>query len=88
MTNQPFPLTTTEIKQIASISELQEMWGAANSDELEQILDEVYTAKFRFMNASPGYIGDLFLLQPNELEESIPVIRLIRERPNKIVLFK
>ena len=88
MTNQPLSLTPTEIQQIASISEVQAMWGATNSAEMEQILNDVYAVKFRFMNAAPGYGGDLFLIQPDQLEESIPVIRLIRKRPNKIELFK
>ena len=84
MTNKPFGLTAKEIKEIASLKEIQEIWGAEDSEDMELRLKEVYTVKFGYMNESPGYVGDLFIIQPSVLGGEYPVTRLIRNREKQL----
>ena len=84
MDNKPFALTSEEFKQLASHRGLREMWGASDSDEMEMILKDVYTVKFRFVNESPGYVGDLFLIQGGVLDSDIPVVRLLWNSEKKL----
>jgi hypothetical protein len=84
MTNKPFALTDVEIKEIASVKEIQELWAAENAADMKLTLSELYTAKFEFMNDSPGYVGDLFVIQPGYLSSELPVIRLVRDRERKL----
>ena len=84
MTNTPFAVTEKELNELASVSELRELWGAENEAEMGEILRDVYTAKFEFMNESPGYVGDLFMIQAGCLAAETPVVRVIRERGGKL----
>ena len=84
MTNKPFALTPKEIKEIASVKRIQELWGAENSADMELTLKDIYTVKFGFMNGSPGYVGDLFIIQPDHLGSDIPVTRLVRNQEKQL----
>jgi len=84
MSNCPMALTTAEIKEIASLSEIQAAWGGENAEVMEQILRDIYTVKFHYINGSPGYAGDLFIIQPDMLGGEFPVTRLIRNREKKL----
>ena len=84
MTNQPFALTSKEIKEIAALEQVQELWGAESAADLERTLKDIYTVKFTFMNESPGYVGDLFIIQPGVLGSEYPVTRLIRNRKKEL----
>ena len=84
MTNKPFALTAKEIKEIASLKEIQDAWGAEDAKDMELRLKEIYTVKFDYMNESPGYTGDLFIIQPGILGGEYPVTRLIRNREKQL----
>jgi hypothetical protein len=84
MTNKPFALTAKEIKEIASFKDVQDAWGAENAADMEEILKGIYTVKFEFVNESPGYVGDLFIIQPGVLGGEFPVTRLIRNRKRQL----
>ena len=84
MTNNPFALTPKEIKEIASVQQIQDMWGADNSADMALILNDIYTIKFEYMNESPGYVGDLFIIQPGVLGSEYPVTRLIRNQEKQL----
>ena len=84
MSNCPMALTDAEIKEIAALTEIQDRWGGENAEVMEQILKDIYTVKFRFVNGSPGYAGDLFIIQPEILGHHYPVTRLIRDRENRL----
>lgn len=84
MTNKPFALTRKEIKEIASVQRIQDLWGMANSADMEMTLNDIYTVKFQYMNESPGYVGDLFIIQPGVLGSEFPVTRLIRNREKQL----
>jgi hypothetical protein len=84
MTNKPFALTPKEISEIASLSEIQDKWGVENTEDMELTLKDLYTVKFDYMNESPGYVGDLFIIQPGVLGDEYPVTRLIRNREKQL----
>jgi len=88
MTNRPIALTADEIKEIAVVPEIQGLWGGEDAEVMEQILRGIYTVKFHFTNGSPGYVGDLFIIQSDYLGSDLSVIRLIRNRAKKIEVLK
>jgi hypothetical protein len=51
---------------------------------MEQNFTGCYMVKFDFMNGSPGYVGDLFIIQADHLDSDIPVIRLIRNQEKQL----
>jgi hypothetical protein len=84
MSNKPTALTSAEIKEIASIEDIQQMWGAENADEMAQMLDDtVYAVKFNYHSGSPGYVGDYFILQGDALGEAL---ELVRNKDGKIII--
>ena len=84
MTNKPFALTPKEIKEIASVQRIQDLWGTTNSADMEMTLKDIYTVKFQYMNESPGYVGDLFIIQPAVLGSEFPVTRLVRNQEKQL----
>jgi hypothetical protein len=84
MTNKPFALTPKEIKEIAGVKQIQDAWGTWNQADMEMILKDIYTVKFEYMNESPGYIGDLYIIQPGVLGSEFPVTRLVRNQEKQL----
>jgi hypothetical protein len=86
MDNKPKALTKDEIREIAAIEDIQQMWGAQDAAEMEKMLDTtVYAVKFDYQSVmGPGYIGDYFILQGDALGEAIELIRS-KERTLTIV---
>lgn len=78
MSNQPLALPKDEIHELAAHPGLHQMWGATSSEEMEDILRQIYTVEFQFMSGSPGYVGNLFIIHGDALDASIPVVRLFR----------
>jgi hypothetical protein len=84
MDNKPVALTRKEIKEIAAIDDIRQMWGAESAAEMEEMLDtQVYAVKFNYHSGSPGYVGDYFILQGNSLGEAL---ELIRDKAGQIVI--
>jgi hypothetical protein len=76
MTNKPLALTRDEIREIAQIKNIREMWGAENVADMEAMLDtDVYAVKFNYHSGGPGYAGDYFILQGDALGEALELIR-------------
>ena len=76
MNNKPSALTSQEIKEIGAIEDIQQMWGAENAAEMEELLNNtVYAVKFDYQSGSPGYVGDYFILQGVALGEALELIR-------------
>jgi hypothetical protein len=76
MNNKPSALTSQEIKEIGAIEDIQQMWGAENAAEMEELLNNtVYAVKFDYQSGSPGYVGDYFILQGDALGEALELIR-------------
>ena len=83
----PRPATTEEIKELAANRELIEMWSeTGTTEDMEMILEESYIAKFDFVNAFPGYCGELFIIQPDYLADDAPAVRVIRDKSGRLVV--
>jgi hypothetical protein len=77
MDNKPKALTNKEIKEIAPIGNIQQMWGAENTDEMVGILQvSSYAVKFDFISGGPGYVGDLYVLFGDAHGEPVRLIRV------------
>ena len=82
--NQPQRLSEEETREICQIGFIRESWGARNAEEMRQIFDDsIYAVKFAFVSGSPGYIGDLYILQGDVLTGDAPII-LLREKGGKL----
>ena len=79
---KPYPLTQAEWKEISEIPTIRESWGLEDGEGAEALASRVYAAKFKFVSGSPGYVGDLFILQGDALGEPMSVIR----RDGKMVI--
>jgi hypothetical protein len=77
MDNKPIALTNDEIKEIAAIEDIQQMWGAQSAEEMESVLqDSAYAVKFYFISGGPGYVGDLYVLFGDSPGEPVRLIRV------------
>ena len=76
MNTKPIALSAQDMREIAAIEDIREMWGAETAEEMCHMLDtEVYAAKFSYVAGSPGYVGDLYILHGDALGEPITLIR-------------
>jgi len=84
--NTPYALTADEWSEIAALKAIQDMWGLdpRDPDALGHFRNTVYAAKFHFFSATPGYVGDLFILQADVLSDEGPV--LLRRDAGKLKL--
>ena len=83
MDTRPNALSREEMKEIATIESIREMWGAEDVTQMQEILAEtVYAVKFNFTSGGPGYFGDYFILAGDMLGEPVQLIR----RDGKLVL--
>ena len=82
---KPQVLSKEEVEEISKIDFVRESWGARDAKEMEQIFDDsIYAVKFDFVSGSPGYVGDLYILQGDVLTGDTPVV-LIRNDHGKLV---
>ncbi len=70
----PYPLTQAEWKEIRAIPAVREAWGLEEDEDLEILSSLIYAAKFNFVSGSPGYIGELFILQGDVLTGHPPLV--------------
>lgn len=83
---KPYPLTLAEWKEIMAIPSIRESWGIEESTTLPDFAAEVYAAKFNFVSGSPGYVGDLFILQGSHLTGDSPFVLQRGEGGRLIIL--
>lgn len=60
-------------------------WGLDDAATAEQFASQVYGAKFDFVSGSPGYVGDIFVIQGDALTE-VPPIVLRRDRDGRLIV--
>jgi len=82
---KPHPLTSMEWKEIMAIPAIRESWGIEDDTTLADFSAQVYAAKFNFISGSPGYVGDLFILQGDALTGDAPFV-LRRDDKRKLIL--
>ena len=77
MSNKPNAITESEIRELAELEALREMWGAENVSEMIGLLREaIFAARFDYSpNTQSGYVGDVFLLMGDALGEPLTLIR-------------
>ena len=72
--NKPQEISMSEWKEIIQLPVIRESWGL-ESETPEEFADMVYGVKFAFVSGSPGYVGDLFILNGDALGEPMTLIR-------------
>jgi hypothetical protein len=82
---KPYSLTPAEWKEIMAIPAIRESWGIGEDTTLADFSSQVYAAKFNFISGSPGYVGDLFILQGDTLTGDAPFV-LLRDSSGRLVL--
>jgi hypothetical protein len=71
--NKPQDISPAEWREIMQIQEVAESWGL--SDETpEEFAASVYAVKFDFVSGSPGYVGDLYIIQGDVLTGDAPFV--------------
>jgi hypothetical protein len=82
---KPFPLTPAEWKEIMTVEVIRESWGIEDDTSPDKFASQVYAAKYNFVSGSPGYVGDLFVLQGDVLTGDHPFV-LYRDRTGKLTV--
>jgi hypothetical protein len=86
MTTQPHPLTKVEWEEIGAIDAIRQSWGLEDAESFADFAaDNIYGVKFDFHSGSPGYVGDLYILQGDALTGDPPFV-LIRDRSGKLIV--
>jgi len=58
-----------------AVQEVKESWGIEDTDMTPaDFANQVYAAKFNFISGSPGYVGELFILQGDVLTGDAPMV--------------
>jgi len=83
--NKPLEISIAEWKEIMQVPEVRESWGIEEDVTPENFADMVYGVKFNFHSGSPGYVGELYILQGDVLTGDAPFL-LIRDRNRSLVL--
>ena len=80
----PHALTPAEWNEIAQMPAIRESWGLQENEGGEALSPLVYAAKFNFVSGSPGYVGELFVLQGDTLTGDAPFV-LVRSRDGQLM---
>jgi len=71
---KPYPLSPEDWKQIITIPAVREAWGLEDNVSPSDFAESVYGVKFKFVSGSPGYFGDLYILQGDALTGDPPMV--------------
>jgi hypothetical protein len=82
---RPHPLSPEEWAELIQVPEIRESWGIEEDEAPEQFAQMVYAAKFHFVSGSPGYVGDIFIVQGDVLTGDAPFV-LLRTKNGKLEL--
>lgn len=72
--SQPQPLTPKDWLEIGTIPAVRESWGVLESEDFSEAAASIYAVKFDFCSGSPGYVGELFILQGDALTGDAPLM--------------
>ena len=70
----PQPISLAEWGEIIAVPAVREAWGLADDVMPSEFAGSVYAAKFDFVSGSPGYVGDLYILQGDALTGASPMV--------------
>lgn len=71
---KPYPLSQEEWEQVITVPAVREAWGLEDDVTASDFAGTVYDVKFKFFSGSPGYVGDLFILQGDALTGDPPMV--------------
>ena len=71
---KPHPLSLKEWRQIIAVPAVREAWGLEDDVTANDFAGSVYGVKFKFVSGSPGYVGDLYILQGDALTDEPPMV--------------
>jgi hypothetical protein len=69
----PYPLSQEEWKQIVAVPAVREACGLEDDLSPSDFAESVYGVKFKFGSGSPGYVGDLYIVQGDALTGYPPI---------------
>ena len=79
MNTQPMEISPQEWQEILKIKVIKEMWGiwieGPDAITAKEFSEQVYGVKFDFVSGGPGYVGDVFILMGDALNEPVTIIR-------------
>jgi hypothetical protein len=70
----PQPISPEEWQQIIAVPAVREAWGLEDDITPKDFSSSVSAAKFDFVSGSPGYVGDLYILQGDALTGYSPMV--------------
>lgn len=70
----PQPISLEEWREIIAVPAVREAWGLEDDVRPSDFAGSVYAAKFDFFSGSPGYVGDLYILQGDALTGDPPMV--------------
>jgi hypothetical protein len=83
---KPHPLSPAEWKEIMAVPTVRDAWGVERDTTPDEFSSWVYAVKFKFVSGSPGYVGDLFILQGDALTGDAPFVLRRGDKGELIVL--
>jgi hypothetical protein len=72
--NEPISISQDEWQEIMTLPVVRDSWGIEDDETLEEFLSMVYGVKFNFESGSPGYVGELYILQGAYLTGDPPLV--------------
>lgn len=79
----PYKLTEKEWRELGSIPVIRESWGLEDGEDPLELASRAYGAKFNCISGAPGYVGDLYILEGDSIDEPF-IIR--RDKDGKLVV--
>jgi hypothetical protein len=76
----PHKLTEAEWRELGSLRVVRESWGLEDGQDPLDLASLAYGAKFDFVSGSPGYVGDLYVLQGDALGEPLVLRRDLNDQ--------
>jgi len=71
---KPHQLTEAEWREIIQLPAVQEAWGLESGEDWANFASVVYAARFDFHSGGPGYVGDIFILQGDAMNDHGPML--------------
>jgi hypothetical protein len=81
----PHIITEAEWQEISRFPAVRDAWGLDDDVDPLEFASCVYGAKFNFRSGSPGYVGDLYVLQGDALTEVRPIV-LRRDNKGSLIV--
>jgi hypothetical protein len=81
----PHIISEAEWREIAAMPVVRDAWGFEDDTDPSEFASLVYGAKFHFVSGSPGYVGDIYVLQGDALTEVGPMV-LRRDKQKQLIV--